>query len=116
MADQEGHVSPQVVDAMTTTNVKSWHDVHMGIAASMAESHTTTMAALNQTFASTMGSLQKRIVEPDVSQAISERLIGGAGQSAIQSDQVSALANNLAQLVTQFADMKVILNAIAAKP
>ena len=120
------NVSAQVTDAVTQTNVKSWADGHMGVALGMAESHAsvvasmnkshaTTMAALDQSFASSMGSLGKRIVEPDVSQAISERLIGGAGQSAVQSDQVSALANNLAQLVTQFAEMQTVLNVIAAK-
>lgn len=111
----EGEVNKQVTDATTQTNVKSWHDVHMGIAASMAESHATTMAALNQSFAESMSSLGKRIVEPDVAQAISERLIGGAGQSAVQSDQVSTIANNLAQLTTVVADMKQVLGAVSEK-
>ncbi len=108
-------VNDQVTDATTQTNVKSWHDVHMGIAADMAATHANTMAALNQTFAAAMGSLQKRIVEPDVSQAISERLIGGAGQSAVQSDQVTALAAQVAELATAVAAMKAILQAVADK-
>ncbi len=108
-------VNEQVTDATTQTNVKSWHDGHMGVALSYAESHAAVMASMNQTFATVMGSLQKRIVEPDVAQAISERLIGGAGQSAVQSDQVSAIANNLAQLTTVVADMKQVLAAVAAK-
>ena len=112
MADD---VNKQVTDAITQTNVKSWHDVHMGIAAGMAESHATTIAALNNTFVSSITSLQKRIVEPDVAQAISERLLGGAGQSAVQSDQVSAIANSLALLTTVVADMKQVLGAVAEK-
>lgn len=108
-------VNKQVTDAITQANVKSWHDVHMGVAASMAESHATTMAALNSTFIANMGSLQKRIVEPDVAQAISERLIGGAGQSAVQSDQVTALAAQVAELATAVAAMKAVLQAVADK-
>ncbi len=119
-------VSPQITDAITGTNVKSWHDGHMGVALGMAESHAevvasmnkshaATMAGLDQSFASNISSLGKRIVEPDVSQAISERLIGGAGQAAVQSDQVTAIANNLAQLSAVVAEMKQVLAAVAAK-
>ena len=112
MADE---VNKQITDAVTETNVKSWHDVHMGIAASLAETHATTVAALNQTFVAIMGSLQKRIVEPDVAQAISERLIGGAGQSAVQTDQVTAIAGQVAELATAVAAMKGVLDAVANK-
>lgn len=107
-------VDPQVGDAVARTNVKSWHDVHMGIAAGMAESHATTIAALNQTFVANIASLQKRVVEPDIEQSIAARLFGGAGQAAVQSDQVSALANNLAQLAASIAEIKQVLGAVAA--
>ncbi len=109
-------VNPQAVDAITLTNSKSWHDVHMGVAAGMAESHATTIAALNQTYVSSMGSLNKRIVEQDIAESVAQRLTGGAGQAAVQSDQVSALANNLIQLAASVAEMKAVLDAIAAKP
>ena len=109
------HVNPQVTDAITQTNVKTWHDVHMGVAATMAESHATTMAALNSTFVANMGSLQKRIVEQDIAESVAQRLTGGAGQSAVQGDQVSAIANSLALLTTVVADMKQVLGAVAEK-
>ena len=120
------NVSAQVTDSVTQTNVKSWHDGHMGVALGMAESHAsvvasmnkshaTTMAALDQSFAASMGSLGKRIVEPDVAQAISERLIGGAGQSAVQSDQVSALATQIAELAAVVAALKASFGAVVKK-
>lgn len=109
-------VSKQVTDAVTQTNVKSWADVHMGVAASMAESHATTIAALNSTFVASMGSLQKRIVEPDISQSVAERLIGGAGQSAVQGDQAASLAGLIQQLGSAVAGLQQIIKAAQTTP
>ena len=109
-------VNAQVTDATTQTNVKSWHDGHMGVALSMAESHATVMASMNETFAAAMGSLQKRIVEPDVAQAISERLIGGAGQSAVQGDQAASLAGLIQQLGAAVAGLQQIIKAAQTTP
>jgi len=109
-------VNAQIVDAMTGTNVKSWHDVHMGVAASMAESHATTMAALNTTFVANMGSLQKRIVEPDIAQSVAERLTGGAGQSAVQGDQAASLAGIVQQLGAAVAGLQQIVKTAQTTP
>ncbi len=113
-------VNKQVTDATTQTNVKSWHDGHMGVALGMAESHAAVVASMNkshaavmsgldQTYATAIGSLNKRIVEPDVAQAVAERLIGGAGQSAVQGDQAASLAN----ILTQFGSVVAALEQIA---